>query len=154
MAHDIQTMLGYHGQEIRFYDELLGGKGQWRFAGSPSLLDLLSVRFVLIPEAQAVPGYHQVLGPVETTPGSSGVLLERDTVAPYARVMAGAAKLAEDQIVPTLIDPRFYDRLALYSDTAGVSPEDPTRLMDPGADPPRSRTGRRDACASRSRGPR
>jgi len=124
MAHDIQTMLGYHGQEIRFYDELLGGKGQWRFAGSPGLLDLLSVRFVLIPEAQAVPGYHQVLGPVETTPGASGVLIERDTVAPYARVMAGAAKLAEDQIVPTMIDPRFpYDRLALYSDTAGVSPE-------------------------------
>ncbi len=27
MAHDLQTMLGYHGQEIRFYDELLGGRG-------------------------------------------------------------------------------------------------------------------------------
>jgi hypothetical protein len=34
MAHDVQTMLGYHGQEIRFYDELLGGKGRWRFAGA------------------------------------------------------------------------------------------------------------------------
>jgi hypothetical protein len=124
MAHDIQAMLGYHGNEERFYDELLGGKGQWRYAGSPTLLDLLGVRFLLLPEAQAVPGFHQVIGPVETTPGSPAVLLERDTVPAYARVMAGAAKLTEDQIVPTVIDQRFpYGRIALFSDTASVSPE-------------------------------
>jgi hypothetical protein len=124
MAHDIQAMLGYHGNEERFYDELLGGKGQWRYAGSPTLLDLLGVRFLLLPEAQAVPGFHQVIGPVETTPGSPAVLLERDTVPAYARVMASAAKLAEDQIVPTVIDQRFpYGRIALFSDTASVSPE-------------------------------
>ena len=72
MAHDIQTMLGYHGQEVRFYDELLGGKDQWRNVGSPALLDLLGVRYLLLPDAQAVPGYHQVLGPVTTTPGLAG----------------------------------------------------------------------------------
>jgi hypothetical protein len=124
MAHDIQTVLGYHGNEVRFYDELLGGKGQWRYAGNPNLLDLLAVRFLLLPEAQAVPGYHQVLGPVTTTPGAPAVLFERDTVPAYARVVAGAAKLAEDQIVPTVLDQRFpYDRLALYSDSATLSPE-------------------------------
>jgi hypothetical protein len=124
MAHDIQAMLGYHGNEERFYDELLGGKGQWRYAGSPTLLDLLGVRFVLLPEVQAVPGFHQVLGPVETTPGAPAVLLERDTVPAYARVVPGAAKLAEDQIVPTVIDQRFpYNSIALYSDTTNVAPE-------------------------------
>ena len=123
MAHDIQTMLGYHGQEIRFYDELLGGKGQWRFAGNPNLHDLLSVRFILLPEPQAVPGFHQVLGPVTTTPGTLAVLLERDTIAPYVRVFPGAAKLPEDQIPPTVIDPRFpVDDVVLYPDTAGVTP--------------------------------
>jgi hypothetical protein len=124
MAHDVQAVLGYHGQEIRFYDELLGGKGQWRYAGNPNLLDLLSVRFLLLPEAQPVPGFHQVVGPVTTTPGSPAVLFERDTVPAYARVVAGAAKLAEDQIVPTVLDQRFpYNQLALYSDTAGLSPD-------------------------------
>ena len=124
MAHDIQAMLGYHGNEERFYDELLGGKGQWRYAGSPTLLDLLGVRFLLLPEAQAVPGFHQVLGPVETTPGAPAVLLERDTVPAYARVVPGAAKLAEDQIVPTMIDQRFpYNSIALYGDTTNVAPE-------------------------------
>jgi hypothetical protein len=124
MAHDIPIVLGYHGQEIRFYDELLGGKGQWRNAGNPNLLDLLAVRFLLLPEAQPVPGFHEVVGPVTTTPGSPAVLFERDTAPPYARVLAGAAKLAEDQIIPTVLDPRFpYNQLALYSDTASVSPE-------------------------------
>jgi hypothetical protein len=124
MAHNVLTMLGYHGNEIRFYDELLGGKGQWRFAGSPSLHDLLSVRFVLLPEAQAVPGFHLVLGPVPTTPGSRGILLERDTIPAYVRVVPGAAKLVEDQVAPTVIDPRFpRDAVVLYPDTAAVTPE-------------------------------
>jgi hypothetical protein len=124
MAHDIQTMLGYHGNEIRFYDELLGGKGQWRYAGNPNLIGLLAVRYVLLPEAQPLPGFHQVLGPVPTTPGTPAVLYERDTIPPYARVVPGAAKLAEDQVVPTVIDPRFpYDAIALYPDTASVKPE-------------------------------
>ncbi|MGN6391453.1 MAG: hypothetical protein ACTHM9_04265 [Gemmatimonadales bacterium] len=124
MAHDIQSMLGYHGQEIRFYDELLGGKGEWRYAGSPALLDLLAVRFILLPQPQTVPGFHQVLGPVPTTPGTPAILLERDTAPAYARVVAGAAKLADDQVAPTVVDPRFpYDRLVLYNDTATVSPE-------------------------------
>jgi hypothetical protein len=123
MAHDIQSMLGYHGQEVRFYDELLGGKGQWKFAGSSNLHDLLSVRFVLLPEPQAVPGFHQVLGPVPTTPGSPAILLEKDTLPPYVRVTSGAAKLPEEQIPPTVIDPRFPLRtVTLYGDTTSVTP--------------------------------
>ena len=71
-----------------------------------------------------MPGFHQVLGPVTSTPGAPAVLFERDTVPPYARVMAGAAKLAEDQIVPTVLDQRFPHKvLALYSDTASVTPD-------------------------------
>jgi hypothetical protein len=124
MAHDVQTMLGYHGNELRYYDELLGGKGQWRNAGNPGLIDLLAVRFLLLPEVQAVPGFHQVVGPVPTTPGAPAVLFERDTTPPYVRVVAGAAKLPEDQLVPTVIDPRFpYNSIALYPDTASLAPE-------------------------------
>ena len=123
MAHDLLTMLGYHGQEIRFYDELLGGKGQWKYAGNPNLHDLTSVRFLLLPQPQDVPGFHQVLGPVTTTPGAPAVLMERDTVPPYVRVVSGAAKLPDDQVPPTVIDPRFpVNAVALYSDTASVSP--------------------------------
>jgi hypothetical protein len=123
MAHDIQTMLGYHGNEVRFYDELMGGKNEWRNVGSPNLHELLAVRFLLLPDSQAVPGYHQVLGRTPTTPGSVGVLLERDTVPPYVRVVPGAAKLPEDQIVPTVVDARFpVNTVVLLPDTSSVSP--------------------------------
>ncbi len=123
MAHDIQSLLGYHGNEVRFYDELLGGKNEWRYAGSPNLHDLLAVRFLILPEAQAVPGFHQVLGPVQTTPGTTGVLLERDTVPPYVRVIPGAAKLPEEQVVPTIVDPRFpANAVVLLPDTTSLTP--------------------------------
>ncbi|MBA3554249.1 MAG: hypothetical protein H0W29_05780 [Gemmatimonadales bacterium] len=132
MGHRIMTMLGYHGFEIRFYDELLGGKNEWRNAGSANLHDLLSVRYLLMPEAQAVPGYHQVLGPVATTPGQPGVLLERDTIPTYVRVVPGAAKLPEERVVPTVVDPRFpVNSVVLFSDTASVEPE---RLPTAGPD--------------------
>jgi hypothetical protein len=124
MAHHIMTMLGYHGNEVRFYDELLGGKGQWGNAGHPALLALLNVRFLLLPEAQSVPGYHQVLGPVVTTPGSPAVLLERDSVAPYVRVVPAAAKVPEDQVVPTVLDSRFpFESIVLYPDSVAITPE-------------------------------
>jgi hypothetical protein len=123
MAHDVQTMLGYHGNEVRYYDELMGGKNEWRNAGSPNLHDLLAVRFLLLPQDQEVPGFHRVLGPEATTPGTLGTLLERDTVPPYVRVIPGAAKLPEDQAVATVVDPRFpVDAVVLLPDTAGLTP--------------------------------
>jgi hypothetical protein len=116
-------MLGYHGFEIRYYDELLGGKNEWRNAGSPNLHDLLAVRYLLLPEKQDVPGFHQVLGPVTTTPGSTGVLLERDTMPAYVRVVPGAAKLPESQVVATIVDPRFpVNSVVVLPDSASISP--------------------------------
>ncbi len=124
MAHRIMTMLGYHGFEIRYYDELLGGKNEWRNAGAPNLHDLLAVRYLLLPENQAVPGFHHVLGPVATTPGSIGVLLERDTVPAYVRVVPGAAKLPEGQVVATIVDARFpVNSVVVLPDTASIKPE-------------------------------
>ena len=97
-----------------------------------------------------MPGFHQVLGPVTTTPGSPAVLLERDTLPPYVRVVAGAAKLPEDQIVPTVIDPRFpFNAVALYPDTAGRHARaDPRRAGARGRRPSRPRwpSGRPAGC--------
>ncbi len=68
MASRIQTVLGYHGVEVRYYDELLGGKNEWRNLGNPTLHDLLAVRYLLLPDTQAVPGFHRVAGPVADAP--------------------------------------------------------------------------------------
>jgi hypothetical protein len=124
MAYSVQTVLGYHGNEVRFYDDLLGGKNEWRNLGSPALHDLLAVRYLLLPDSQAVPGFHPVSGPTPTRHGSTGILYQRDTLPDYVRVVPAAAKLPEDQVVPTVIDPRFpLNDVVLFPDTASVSPE-------------------------------
>jgi len=40
MSFDIPELFGYHGNELRFYDELWGGKNEWRNLGLLSLWDL------------------------------------------------------------------------------------------------------------------
>ncbi len=124
MASRVQTVLGYHGVEVRFYDELLGGKNEWRNLGNPNLHDLLAVRYLLLPDSQAVAGFHPVTGPTPTRHGASGILYERDTLPNYVRVVAQAAKLPEDQVVATVTDPRFpLDDVVVLTDTASVVPE-------------------------------
>jgi hypothetical protein len=124
MAHDLEQVLGYHGNEIRFYDDLLGGKNVWKNVGNSALLDLVAAQFIITPAEQELPGYHKIVGPVRTSPGGSGVLYQRDSTLPYARVLPAAIKAADDQIVPALIDPRFpYDRVLMYPDTASITVE-------------------------------
>ncbi|HEU4699755.1 MAG TPA: YfhO family protein [Gemmatimonadales bacterium] len=123
MAYDIPQLLGYHGNELRYYDELLGGKGMWSNVQNPTLLDLTAVRFVILPQQHALPGFREVVPPTTAVTGNPAVLYERDSTTQWARVVTGAAKLADDQIVPTVIDPRFpYDRISLYPDSAPVTP--------------------------------
>jgi len=132
MSYRIQTALGYHGNEVRFYDDLWGGKNEWRNQGSQQLWDLMAVRFVLLPAVQDVPGFTRVLGPVQTASGQFGVLYQRDDPQPYVRVLPAAAKVPDNQVVTTVIDPRFpYDQVALYSDTASVEVPQLDALPDP-----------------------
>jgi hypothetical protein len=126
MAYDIQQVLGYHGNEIRFYDDLMGGKNIWKnlLEGNPNVWNLLAVNQLVLPREQPLPGFHLVAGPAETSMGRSpGVLLERDTLLPYARVVGAAARVPDDQLVPTVLDPRFpVSDLVLFADTASVNP--------------------------------
>ena len=124
MAYDIQNVLGYHGVELRFYDDLLGGKNEWRNLGNPNLHDLLAVHYLILPDSQAVPGFQPITASTATIHGSAGILYRRDTLPPYVRVVPSAAKLSEDQILPTVIDPRFpLNDVVVLPDSASVTPD-------------------------------
>ena len=124
MDHGVAQVLGYQGQELRYYDELLGGRNEWRNVTSLRLWDLLAVRFVLASDTVHIPGYHRIIGPVETAAGTSGVLYQADTTPPYARVVPAATKLDESTIPATLADPRMpgYDRVVLLPQDAPLNP--------------------------------
>ncbi len=130
MAHGIPQALGYQGNELRYFDELIGGRvgtpngGRYLFT-STRLWELLAVRFVVLPDTLRLPGYHRVLGPVETAAGGRAYLYQADTAPPYARVVPAAVKVGADSLVPpTLADPRMpgYDRVVLLPTAAPINP--------------------------------
>ncbi|MEP7324919.1 MAG: hypothetical protein ABI836_03135 [Gemmatimonadota bacterium] len=119
----IQSVLGYHGQELRYYDDLLGGKGEWKNLGNPNLWDLIAVRFVISADTLRLPGLHLVQGPIVTNKGMPAYLYEQDSAPPYVRVVPAAAKVPEDQVVPTVTDPRFpIESVVLYPESTTVTP--------------------------------
>ena len=125
MAFGIPQVLGYQGNELRYFDDLLGGRNEWRYAmSSTKLWSLLAAKFVIIPDTLPIPGYHRILGPVPTASGSA-YLYEADTVPPYARVVPAALKVDNDSAIPpTLADPRMpgYGRVVLFTHDAPVNP--------------------------------
>jgi hypothetical protein len=136
MAHRIPSVLGYHGNEIRFYDELLGGKNVWANLGSQNVLDLLATRFIILPDTQSLAGWRLVVGPVLATSERAAVLYERDSAVAWARVLPAAVKVPDAQAPAALADSRFpYQRVVVVSDTASLTPNPikPGQLPDPAA---------------------
>lgn len=129
MAYRIPSARGYHGFQLQRYNELVGANQRFQYLLSPNLIDLLALRYLILPQPQDVPGYRQVVGPTSTAFGTTAVLYERDSVPAYARVLRSSFKAADDQTVPTLVDPRFPPGgVALVPDTATV--------LSPTAQPP------------------
>ena len=134
MAFGIPQVVGYQGSELRYYDDLLGGRNEWRYLlTSTRLWHLLAVRYVIAPDTVSLPGYHRVLGPVTTGTGRPAFLYEADTLPPYARVVPAAAKVDEQAIPPTLADPRLpgYDRVVLVPQNAPITPRPMTAFPPP-----------------------
>ncbi len=118
MLQNVQQLLGEHGVELRYYDDVMGGRNEWRNLARPHLWDLLAVRWVITPAGSqgldSIPGFTRVLAAAPTSGGPPADLYERTTPAPYVRVVPAAVKLDSAQIVPTLADPRMpYERLVL-----------------------------------------
>lgn len=121
MAYRIPTLLGYHGNELRTFDDLLGGKNEWRNQVHPGLWNLFGVRYLLLNQPQEIPGFTKVLGPEPTVLGGEGYLYEADAPPPYVRVMAGAIKIPEAELATTAADPRFpVTEVVLLSDTSSA----------------------------------
>lgn len=142
MGKHVPEVIGHHGNELNAYDQLLGGKNEWRnlwdgtaegLAQPPrNLYQLLAVRYVLLPQPFQIAGFHQVEGPTATAAGRAGVLLEADTAPPYARVVPAAAKLPSARIVNTLMDPRLdVNRLVLLDESAAVDVPPLAALPEP-----------------------
>jgi hypothetical protein len=114
MAERVPTVFGYHGKNV------------WEYQTSQTLWDLYAVNFITIGGEIELPGFSKVAGPVAFPSltgrrATAGFLYQRDTPAPWVRVVPNAVTVPEGQIIPTVVDPRFpVDQVALYPDTIAV----------------------------------
>src|SRR5207245_1869517 len=136
MAFDVPQLLGYAGNEIRYFDELWGGRNEWRNLSHLQLWDLFAIRYAIAPaaarNADSIPGFRRLLASAPTSAGVPANLFERTQPAPYARVVPGAIKADPDAVIPTLLDPRMdYSRLVLFTNDQPVVPEPIKKMPEP-----------------------
>src|SRR5258708_30885667 len=120
MSFDIPELFGYHGNELRFYDELWGGKNETRNLGVLPLWDLWGVRYAILPAGgrtiDSIPGLHRVLDSSTTFDGARVNLFEPTSPSPYARIVPAAIKVDSAALIPTLRHPRMdFSRIALLT---------------------------------------
>ncbi len=119
--HHLRSVLGYQGTEIHRYDELLGGKNEWRNALNPNVWRLLAVKYVVVSNPVNHPDLEAVgEGPLQTYEGQQAYLYRYRGSQPYARLVAGAVKVPDDQALAVITDPRFDPRRVLL-----VAPDAP-----------------------------
>ena len=136
MAFGIPEVFGYHGNELRYYDELWDRENGWRNLGVLPLWDLWAVRYAVLPAGprtlDSIPGFRRVLDSVPTFDGSRANLFERITPAPYARVVPAAVLADSATVIPTLLDPRMdYSGIVLFTKDEPVTPSPISKMPAP-----------------------
>lgn len=137
IEHGIRSVLGYHGNEIHRYDELLGGKNVWNRLGYPPLWQLLAVRYLLTNRPIDVPGFARVAGPAVTWLGDTAWAWRVPNPSPWAWVVPLALKVPDDQIDPTVLSPGFdAGRIVLVPTDATFGTTTIPPLLPPAITPP------------------
>ncbi|MFL5595724.1 MAG: hypothetical protein ACJ785_14115 [Gemmatimonadaceae bacterium] len=124
MTHRIRNVWGYHGNQIGRYNELSGFTSNDNRIFTPNALRLTNTKFLLtnIPELPFVANAKRVEGPVRNASGDTIYLYRLNADNPYAWVTPIAVKAPDDQVLSTVLDPRFdVRRAALFDTSAQVS---------------------------------
>ena len=119
MTHRIRNTFGYHGNQLGRYMELTGFNSDLRRAFAPNVLQLTNTQYVLtnIPELP-LPNMVLAKGPLRNAAGDSVYLYRVSGDNPYAWVTPVAVKAPDDQVLATVLNPRFDVRRASLFDTA------------------------------------
>jgi hypothetical protein len=133
MVHQVRSVLGYHGNQLGRYNGLLGLDEDGRQIGNPNVWALTNARFWLTNvDSLPIPGSKRVLGPVRNAAGTTVYLYQLPGENPFAWLTPVIVKAPEDQVLSTILDPRFDVRRAALFDTGSVvSARTVTALPEP-----------------------
>ena len=123
MAYRVRQTLGYHGNELGRYQRLYEGDGQSNPVVNPNFWRLTNTRFLLTNLAELpIPGATRVAGPARNAAGTMQYLYRVPGDNPPAWVTPLSVKAPDDNVLATVLDPRFdVGRVALF-DTAATVP--------------------------------
>lgn len=124
MSHGVRTVRGYHGNQLGRYNALIGERTAPDQVINPNVLKVTNTRFFLtnIEELPFIQGVKLVKGPVRNPSGEQVYLYRFDAPHPYAWVTPVSVKANDEQVLATLLDPRFDpSRAALFDQSADVS---------------------------------
>jgi len=124
MTHRIRQVLGYHGNQLARYQDLVGLYSQDNRIFSPNVLQLTNTRYLLtnIPELPFIGNTTLVNGPLIDPSGDTIYLFRLNTENPYSWVTPIAVKAPDEQVLATVLNPRFdVKRAALFDTSAQVA---------------------------------
>ncbi len=128
MVHDIRNTVGYHGNQIRWYNDLLGfqdpNQSIMSILGTPNLRQLTNTQFILTnsPEVATIPGASLAFGPVKDSYGEDTYVYKMDPATPFAWVAPLIVKAPDESVLATVRNVRFdVTRAALFEPNAPVT---------------------------------
>ncbi|MBA3889289.1 MAG: YfhO family protein [Gemmatimonadaceae bacterium] len=140
MSHDVPNVVGYHGNELGRYQQLVGNPKGADLLSNVALRTMLNVRYLLTDVGPAesldpstpdvtlpmiIPGAQHVVGPVRNAAGSEVHLYRFSDGAEAAWVTPAIVKAPDDGVLATVRDPRFDStvrrRVALFDTSAAVT---------------------------------
>ncbi|HEX2723178.1 MAG TPA: hypothetical protein VHM24_09680 [Gemmatimonadaceae bacterium] len=135
MVHRVRTVLGYHGNQLGRYNELLQKDEGFPQVFNPRVWELLNVRYLLTNSADVgryFPGAEWVIGPVEDAAGTKVYLYRLHGENPYAWVTPVAVKASDESVLVTLFDRAFdVNRAALFGPEAAVTAVENVAALPP-----------------------
>jgi hypothetical protein len=124
MSHQIRNSLGYHGNQIGRYNELIGTNSSDNRLLVSNVLQVTNTRYILtnIPELPFIANTTLAKGPVVNASGDSVYLFRLSGENPYSWVTPVAVKAPDDQVLATILNARFdLTRAALFDTSANVT---------------------------------
>lgn len=139
MVHDIRNVLGYHGNQIRWYNDLLAARDPnqsiQRILSSLNVRQLTNTQFILTDSdtlAKLVPGLTLAFGPVKDAQGEDSYVYRLGGDAPFAWVAPVIVKAPDEATFSTIVDPRFdVTRAAIFDTAAAVTAAPPVKELPP-----------------------
>jgi hypothetical protein len=131
MVHKVRAVLGYHGNQLGRYNDLLDKDEDFQEVLKPRIWELFNIRYLMtnVPNAErAFPGAQLIVGPVKDAAGSDVYLYSLPGENPYSWVVPALAKAGDESVKSTLMHPSFDVRsAALFASDAPV--EGPSALQ-------------------------